>query len=48
MWVSEWLLLRKCSETAQCRDIIRSRVVYRSSMFIESVFEATFSFPNVL
>ena len=29
-------------------DIIRSRVEYWSSMFIETVFEAPFSFPNVL
>jgi len=32
----------------RCVDIIRSRVEYLSSMFIETVFEATFSFPNVL
>jgi len=32
----------------RCIDIIRSTVEYRSSMFIETVFEATFSFPNVL
>ena len=32
----------------RCMDIIRSRVEYWSSMFIETVFEETFSFPNIL
>ena len=29
-------------------DVITSRVEYRSSVFIETVFEATFSFSNIL
>ena len=41
MWVSEWLLLRKCSETAACIDTIRSRVEYRSSML--SMFDGHYT-----
>ena len=29
-------------------DVITSRVEYRSSLFIKTVFEATFSFSNIL
>ena len=29
-------------------DVITSRVEYRSSVFIKTVFEATFSFSNIL
>ena len=29
-------------------DVITSRIEYRSSVFIETVFETTFSFPNIL
>ena len=29
-------------------DVITSRVEYRSSVFIKTVFEVTFSFSNIL
>ena len=46
----EWLLLRKCSETAfGCNYQGRGGgVKYRASTFIKTVFEAAFGFHNIL
>ena len=41
----EWLLLRKCSETAVGGG---GGVKYRASTFIKTVFEAALGFHNIL